>query len=1324
MPRILKRAVVLLVTGLFMLCVQLRTDWIHAESQLVQNPGFELGDGLSPELWEADLWSQAEGASSFGVTQDDAHSGAWSAWIESSQPDHAKWVQSIPVEPSTNYLITAWVKVLSMGEGEIGANVFPLGVGGVFPQINEVAPEWQRVQFYGATGPGQREFKIAAAIGGYGKLNTGKALFDDVTAVKVDQLPEGMIALPLGTEKQNNGNGDPGSEAIGNVPDVVGGGAGGVGSSNSTVEKHVPILPVLLWSALFCILFAWLYQRMISQKHPLDQRSNSYSGWMGVALVIGLLLRIWMGLTVRGFETDMNTFMSWAHHANEQGLVGFYSEGIFVDYPPGYIYILYILGVVQGWLGLDYGTSATMLLFKLPSILADIVAAYIVYRAGSSRFGTKLGWALSVMYLFNPAVLINSAGWGQADSFYVLFLISSLTALSSRRLEKSAVWFAIAALIKPQTFIFTPVWLLAFLYYRSWRRVIASVLLGGFTFVLLALPFFWNNGGLPALMDLYRTTLASYPYATVNAFNLYALFGYNWAPLGDRWLLLSFRTWGMLFIFAAVAYAVYIYLRKRGRDLTKSYFIALALIVIVFVLGTKMHERYMFPALLLSLFSFIHSRDRRLLYLYLGFSLTQYINVAYVLGHLNLGMSPDNDGIVLLCSLANVGLLIYMLILGYRIYVQKRRLPIKPQTESGREASDALLLQQLAGKGKGKGRSLYKIRFQSKDWLVISLVTVLYTGLALYQLGAGEAPATVWKPSKPTSFYADFGEDKAVDRVNYFGGASTGEFKIQFGSTPSQWEKTINIPHDTGAVLAWRSEPVDTVARYVRVTVEQPGIALHEMAFYETGQNGHNPQPISIVGIYEETGGGTASGRSALLFDEASTSAYQPDFFNSTYFDEIYHARTAYEYWHHLPPYETTHPPLGKLLIGLGMQLFGLNPFGWRIMGTLFGAAMLPLIYRFALQLFGQRKFAVMTMVLLVVEFMHFAQTRIATIDVYAVFFILLMFYSMNRYFNMSFHKQPLGKTLFPLFWAGLFFGIGISTKWIVLYGGAGLAIMLFLSLYARYKEYAAAKRSLRAAANGAGTEYLDHSDHLAHPDHPDHPANKELYRRIEQGFWRNALITLGACCIFFVLIPVTIYTLCYIPALAATEGGFHFGSLIQAQKDMFDYHSRLVGSHPFASAWWEWPLMKRPVWFYSAQGEAGGLAAGMVQSIVTIGNPLIWWTGIVAMAAAFWLTLKRGDSGRYVIWIAFLAQYVPWMLVTRETFLYHYFAMVPFVIVAIVYVSSIAEEKWLRFRYVRYVFLSAAVVLFAMFYPVLSGMEVHSGYVEHVLRWFPSWIF
>ncbi|MNN70779.1 hypothetical protein D3C81_1866560 [compost metagenome] len=95
-----------------------------------------------------------------------------------------------------------------------------------------------------------------------------------------------------------------------------------------------------------------------------------------------------------------------------------------------------------------------------------------------------------------------------------------------------------------------------------------------------------------------------------------------------------------------------------------------------------------------------------------------------------------------------------------------------------------------------------------------------------------------------------------------------------------------------------------------------------------------------------------------------------------------------------------------------------------------------------------------------------------------------------------------------------------------------------------------------------------------------------------------------------------------------------------------------------------------------------------------------------------------------YVIWIAYLSQYVPWMLVSRETFLYHYFAMIPFLILSIVYIAKIAEDRWPKIRWVRYVYVGLAVTLFVVFYPVLSGMEVSSEYVEHVLRWFPSWIF
>lgn len=87
------------------------------------------------------------------------------------------------------------------------------------------------------------------------------------------------------------------------------------------------------------------------------------------------------------------------------------------------------------------------------------------------------------------------------------------------------------------------------------------------------------------------------------------------------------------------------------------------------------------------------------------------------------------------------------------------------------------------------------------------------------------------------------------------------------------------------------------------------------------------------------------SGNAWQLTDEQNTVPLYPSYMNSTYFDEIYHARTAYEHILGLEPYENTHPTLGKLIISVGIRIFGMNPFGWRFMGTLFGVLMLPALY-------------------------------------------------------------------------------------------------------------------------------------------------------------------------------------------------------------------------------------------------------------------------------------------------------------------------------------------------------------------------------------------
>jgi len=1269
-----RRAAAMIVLMLFLFIVPV--SGVFAEGNLVQNPGFEEVNEDAPSGWARDAWIAGDASGLISVQSAEVHSGRQAAVIENLEPNHLKWIQTIQVQPDTYYKISGWVKVAGIEDPGFGANIFIVGIGSGYPSTVDTADGWQYLEFYGQTGPEQKEFGIGASLGGYANLSKGKAYFDDLSVEQLDAAPGGKAVISL----------DSGS---------VDQGAGG----NEDVPHKVSPAKLLLISSIFTFFFAWLYNRVFRSQRLLDQPDVIYTRWLYVIFTAALILRVWIGLTAQGYENDMNTFIAWGQRVVDVGPGKFYEKGYFADYPPGYLYVLYLLSLIRGVFGFVHGSAGESLLFKLPAIISDLVLGYLIYTVGRKKIGPGLAFGAMLLFLFNPAVLINSAAWGQADSFFLIFLLLSIRGAADKSFVRSAVWFALAVLIKPQALIFTPVLIFAFYHHRAWKQLAVGALYGLGTFLLLAAPFFWNNGGLAGLINLYKATLSSYPYTSVNAFNLYALTDPLWSSLDLTWLGITYRAWGFVFILAAVALAAFFSFRKDRQELSKSYFIGMVLIAVVFVLGTKMHERYLFPVLILCLFSFIESRDRRFLKLFLGFSLTQYINVGYTLAHLNAGINPGSDGIVLVTSLANLGLLGYMLYIGYQVYIRKETITLLPQiTTEEKIAEDMAIIEDIrpfASSGHGA-----RLKLQRRDWIWMGGITLLYAALALFHLGSTESPESLWRPAvSGETFYVDLGESKQLERVSIFGGVGTGKFKLEFGLTPEVWENPLDVNEDVGNVFVWKSQPVSVTARYVKVTVDAPGFALNEMAFYEQGAA---RIPLPVAAVTPDPEAVAKEGSPANLFDEQSLIPEYSGFMNGTYFDEIYHARTAYEYTHGIVPYENTHPPLGKLLIAAGMELFGVNPFGWRIVGTLFGIAMLPLIYVMALRLFGKSQYAALAAGLFALDFMHFTQTRISTIDVYGVFFIMLMFYFMQRYFTMNFYLLPLRKTLVPLFWSGLFFGIGVASKWIVLYGGAGLAIMLALSLLGRYREYRAAGRLL--AEGKLGDQELRNAGQDA-----------------VQSFWKKTILTLLSCIVFFVLIPLLVYSLSFIPVLTVSADGFTVKGLIEAQKNMYDYHSQLVATHPFSSSWWQWPFMKRPVWFYSG-GE--GLPAGRVSSIVTMGNPVIWWTGIFAMLAAAWLTVRRKDKSLYMIWIAFFSQYVPWMLVPRETFLYHYFAMVPFMILGIVYIMKLLDSKYPGARYLRYAFVLAAALLFVAFYPVLSGMEVNGDYVTRFLRWFPTWVF
>lgn len=563
-----------------------------------------------------------------------------------------------------------------------------------------------------------------------------------------------------------------------------------------------------------------------------------------------------------------------------------------------------------------------------------------------------------------------------------------------------------------------------------------------------------------------------------------------------------------------------------------------------------------------------------------------------------------------------------------------------------------------------------------RDVMIMTLLFVGYLLVALYNLGSFNVPHTVWKPLQDGEMFdLDLGREVDLGRIYYYCGINESRYDnakfFVLYEKEGQFHFLTEIEKNNSEI--WKYNEVSARTSRLKIVANPPGGALNEMVVVEKGSQ----TPFTPIRLES----GSFSGP-AKLFDEQSTFEYIPSFKSGFYFDEIYHARTAYEQLQRMEQYENTHPPLGKLFIAAGIALFGMNPFGWRIAGTLFGAAMLPVMYLFGKKMFGGRFFAFCAAYLILMDFMHFTLSRIAVIDVYGTFFIILMFYFMYDFYMKGSETVDPAKSLLPLFLCGLCFGLGAACKWISLYAGVGLAFLISLQINRHYRETLHSIKKL---------DYL------------------RLY----------LLPVISFCLLFFMVIPSALYLLSYIPFVLIKGQNYGLIDILKNQRDMFDYHSQLKATHPFSSPWWSWPLNLRPIWLYTGSD----LPAGQVSSIASFGNPAIWWAGIPAVLAAAGIAAVRRDRGMIVIFTGLACQYLPWALVPRVAFIYHFFSVVPFMVLSQVYVIKAAMERWPWARYATYAYLCLAGVLFIVFYPLLSGLQLPETYIER-LRWLESWTF
>ncbi|MFH0802245.1 MAG: glycosyltransferase family 39 protein [bacterium] len=1012
------------------------------------------------------------------------------------------------------------------------------------------------------------------------------------------------------------------------------------------------------------------------------------SGWIIFSiLAAAFLLRACLAPIFSGHPTDISCFKAWADHVYTNGFANFYSKDYFCDYPPAYFYVLYIIGFIRNIFSISFDSPLYLFLIKLPAITADILTSWLIFRLARRRFEEPASLALSLAYAFNPAVLINSTAWGQVDSILALLLALALQLFTEKKFVPATVVFTAAALFKPQALFLAPLVLLILFCTGSWKTIVLSLLSSLASFAVIVTPFSLSQG-LNWLVVLYQKSTTTYPYATLNAFNLYSLVGGNWAPIADKLFFLTFGLWSL--ILTAIAYVFVLYIQFKSKEKNRLYLLSLILVSAAFVCGAYMHERYLFPALILALLSYIGTADRRLLYIFSGLSAVQFINIAMVLSESAKKnfFIPQGDPLMIGTSLATVLIFVYTLFVGWDIC-------IKGCIQTGRQAvtcrepveTEAWPIQESE-----KTPPITRL-----DYLLAGTLTLIYAVFALINLGSLKAPQTFWMPRPKESITVDFGDMHKLKRLYYYGLFENAVFSIESSKDGQTWSPPQKSTFtDT---FSWDCFDLNQEGRFARLTIECPRARIFEVAFY--GENQNKPLPVTL--LLSEQPSTPEGGGASSLFDEQDTAGYNPTFRDGMYFDEIYHGRTAYEHLHRIEPYESTHPPLGKILISLGIAIFGMDPFGWRIVGTLFGILMVPLMYLFGKALFKRTRYAFMTSFLMTFDFMHFSQTRISTIDVYGVFFIILMYYFMYRYYSLNFFKTDFKKTLVPLGLSGLFFGIGVACKWIGIYAGGGLFILLIIKLFQRYLEYVRAQRFLEGdAAKNAEDK-------------------REIMSHIVRVFPKYLAGTLACSVVFFFIIPAIIYVLSYIPFMMVPGPGHGLKDIWSYQQHIFNYHKNLKATHPFSSNWWSWPLMIKPIWYYGGQKF---IPADKVLSIVSMGNPAVWWSGILAVIAAIVLGIKKKDWMILAVLVGLAAQYVPWMLVPRLTFIYHFFASVPFMIFCLVYVIRHLEEIYPVVRRLVPAYLGLVFLLFLMYYPILSGMLVSKSYVEHFLRWFPGWNF
>lgn len=1305
--------------------------------ELVQNGGFELFDENGESaVWQKDGWKIDDAR--FNIEFYDSQTEiTGERYLEQVNVTGNKTMfkQTVNVEPKEIYRVSALIKIphnLKMGSDGVsivGAFIgFEDNIGYTEGNITNKTDGWVEYVAYVRI-DNMKQVTLCCQLGSNGHTSTGTAYFDNVSMYKVkeDAVPTGASVYSLGYY-----NPAPSSSEDVNVGGIV-----------------FLALGVLVTIVLALACYAAL-KNAVRKDSPLI--SNGYVKLIAI-LIIALALRIICGLLFYGYVGDIDYgFKLWALDLAENGTFGFYAR-TGADYTPGYLYVLWMLGgLIKLFNASGIGSA---FIIKIPAIICDIVSVYLIYRILKKHTSERIALICALFYAIVPVILTNSAVWGQMDSVLAMLLLLSFSFILDKNYTGLFITYTIAVVVKIQAVFAFPA-IAAFIIYQFVKnpelrkRFIITFICCIFGFFVLAIPF--GNGNPFYVISRYFETVGQYNYYSLNAFGFYGAIGLNFKELAIVPNVLNY-------IFIALVFGAVVWLYLKCKDRSKLILLTATAIVIIFTFAAKMHERYLFPAIILLLLYCGLSKDKRVACITGGFSLLHFLNEALLVytcnglertsDHFTYGyFTSDNRfyALYIVCSILSVILALYLLYVTYDICYKERIKEIAPLKYNPYGVQGGTVLQ----KSKIIEAAAEKRKFNRFDVIAITVLTILALFVSFIELGDTKSAQTFWHPENVGEYVTVQVEDgKTVSEFRAYYGisrdaneyVSKGTYIPSYVSAYGSYDGInyyvlkdksggeAKLKYEQSATFCWIKLQISKGDyKYYKFVADYLPFNMNEIALFGPGDE----QLKVEITDYTHTESGEGAN---LAFDEQDLVPKYTTYKTGMYFDEIFHARTAYEYVHGINNIkEDTHPPLGKVIIALGIELFGMTPFGWRCMGALFAAALVPLVYLFGKELFKNKKWAVLLAAMMLCSGISLVQGRIATVDTFAVFFIVLSYYFMLKFYKRSFNRHGYIDWLLPLCLAGISFGFAVAVKWTGIYAGIGLLAIYIIVLFKRYKDFNAAKEDTACKLDA------------------------ELKKNVIDNTNRKIIYSILACAACFIIIPFFIYLLSYIPYAKCESKGL-FEAMFASQNTMFGFHSTVTETHGWSSSWYSWPLDIKPVYFYGGDDNVMSLAslmhtARVYARIYTTGNQVLWYTMLAAlfMFIAYIIVRKFYPNSRLLgsyatsnweemrptvifLMIGLASQFLPWIFISRITFFYHYYASVPFISALAVMLCKTYSSSFTKPLFnigkgksaftvdvgtiIYVVYFALIVINFILLFPVLTGIPIR---IESA-RWMFGWL-